>query len=825
MKLPTLIAAIVASVLFASCGGGGGDGGTTGGGGDGGGTTGGGGTSTPAPTVSLTAAAATIDSGGATTLTWSSNNATSCNASGGWTGTLGTSGSQSTGPLTANSTFSLTCTGAGGTSSAANVAVAVSVNNGAPTVSLSAYPTVVASGETSVITWNSTNASACSASGGWSGTVATTGTQATSALTVPTNTFTLTCTGTGGTPAAMTASVTVDGTAMSVSPTTAAITLTNKQQFTATVPGGGPATWTVDGIAGGNPTVGLIGSDGLFTSGTAPGAHAIVVASVANNTKTVSAVAAVTDLPGVYTFHNNLLRDGTNTQEYALTTSSVSAAHFGKLTSCAVDGAVYTQPLWMANLAIGGAKRNVVFVATQHDSVYAFDADAVPCTKLWSVSLIDAAHGAVGAGGETSVPNTLIGSGYGDVKPEIGVTGTPVIDPASGLLYVLSKSIDASQTNFFQRLHAIDITTGNEKGTPITIAATAAGTADGGTTVVFSAKQEFNRAALALVNGVVYVAFSSHEDTFPYFGWMMGYQFNGAAWTQTAVINVAPNTHESGIWLSGGAPAADADNKLYVITGNGIFDTLHGDYGDSLLQLVPPAANASPTFTVAQYFTPTDEATDRLMDLDFGAGGAALLMDLPAGNTVTHALVCGGKDRSLYVINRDLLGSLGDAAAVQKFDFGGAIFATAAFWNNSLYMAGVGTGMQAYKVNTSTVQLSQTSVSAHIFGFPGATPTISASSATQNGVVWSIDGNKNCQTSPNCGPAVVLAHDATNMATELWNSSLAAVDAAGFAVKFTVPTVANGRVYVGTRGNNIGTFANTNAVPINGELDIYGIKQ
>ena len=222
---------------------------------------------------------------------------------------------------------------------------------------------------------------------------------------------------------------------MSLSPTTAAITLTRTQQFTATVPGGGAAAWTVDGIPNGNSTVGTISSTGLYTAGGA-GAHSIVASSVANSTQTAAATVAVTDLAGVYSYHNDLSRDGVNSQEYALTTANVTSS-FGKLASCAVDGAVYAQPLWVANVTIGAAKHNVVFVATQHDGLFAFDADSVPCATLWTASLIDAAHGA--SAGETSVPGNLVGQGDGDIQPEVGVTGTPVIDPVAGILYVVSN--------------------------------------------------------------------------------------------------------------------------------------------------------------------------------------------------------------------------------------------------------------------------------------------------------------------------------------------------------------------------------------------------
>ncbi|HWX30517.1 MAG TPA: hypothetical protein VNZ53_24125 [Steroidobacteraceae bacterium] len=611
----------------------------------------------------------------------------------------------------------------------------------------------------------------------------------------------------------------MSGSTVSVSPKIAAITLSRTQQFTAVVPGGGAAAWMVDGIAGGNGTAGLISATGLYSAGTAAGTHTIVATSVADSTKSASAVAAVTDLAGVYTYHNNLARNGANTQEYALQTSTVNTAGFGKLAACTVDGAIYGQPLWVANLTMNGAKHNVVFAATQHDGLFAFDADASPCATLWSVSLIDAAHG--GSSGETSVPGNLVGGGLGDIQPEVGVTDTPVIDPAGGILYVVSKSVNAAQNTYYQRLHAIDLATGKEKiGSPALIAGTYPGTGDGTATVTFNPQQQNQRAALALVNGVVYIAWSSHEDRAPYYGWMMSYQYTGTALTQKAVLNVTPNTQGGGIWMGGGAPAVDSNNNLYVVTGNGAFDAVsgsapHNDYGDSLLRL-----NAA--LQVSQYFTPSDQLLDAQNDGDFGSGGAALLADLPAGNTVTHALICGGKDSVLFVLNRDLLGGFGDAAAVQTINTGYSIYATGAFWNNNFYLGGVGGPLTAYRLDTTNAHFAQTSASANTYGFAGATPSVS-SAATQNGIVWALDTGSYCtQQSPGCGPAVLHAYDAGNVATELWNSALSAADAAGNAIKFTVPTVANGKVYVGTRGNNQGGADGSTSVP--GELDIYGLK-
>jgi hypothetical protein len=684
-----------------------------------------------------------------------------------------------------------------------------------PTASLSASPTSIASGGASTLTWSSTNATSCTATGGWSGTKATSGTQSTGALAATTS-YSLSCSGAGGTSSVVTATVTVSNGAVTLSPKIASLAVSQTQQFTATVPGGGAATWAVDGIAGGNAAVGIITSGGLYTAGTAVGTHTVVATSIADPTQSGSAAVAVTDLAGMYTYHNDLARDGANIHEYALTPANVNISAFGKLTSCTVDGAISGQPLWVANLTVSGAKHNVVFVTTQHDSLYAFDADAVPCQQLWSVSLIDAVHG--GLAGETTVPPNLFGLLEGSIAPEAGVTSTPVIDPASGLLYVVSLSVNSAHTMYYQRLHAINLATGAEKtGSPVTIGGTYPLAAGG--TVSFDPHQHLQRAGLALVNGIVYVSFSSQEDGGTWYGWMMGY--SAASLAQTAVFNAAPNAKGGGIWMSGGAPAADSANYLYVVTGNGGFDATsttapNNDYGDSLLKLTS-------SLTVSQWFTPTDQQADNLNDADFGAGGAALLADLPAGSPVTHLLMCGGKDGALYVLNRDLLGGYDDTHAVQKINFGAQIFATGAFWNNKFYLGGLSAPLRAYQLTPSIPQFSLGSSSSHSFVFPGSTPSVSAA-ATQNGIVWAVDTSQYCTPgtpSPGCGPAVLYAYDASNLATELWNSSKVAADAAGFAVKFAVPTIANGKVYLGTRGNNVGVLG---ATSVSGELDIYGLK-
>jgi hypothetical protein len=553
-------------------------------------------------------------------------------------------------------------------------------------------------------------------------------------------------------------------------------------------------------------------------------------------TQSSSIQIGVTDLAGMYTYHDDLARDGANQQEYALTPGNVGSASFGKLFSCTADGAIYAQPLWVAAVAVSGAPHNVVFVATEHDSLYAFDADSSPCEKLWLVSLIDVSHG--GTGDETTVPGGttgyLVGKGYGDLTPEVGVTGTPVIDPVTSTLYVVSKSMNAAGTLFYQRLHAIDITSGAEKaGSPVDIAATYPGTAAGGSTIAFSAQMEDQRAGLALYNGTVYIAWGSHEDALPYYGWLIGYTYDGAAFTEVSAYNSTPNTGEGGIWMSGAAPAVDEQGRLYVLTGNGAFDAdsptvPDNDYGDSLLQL-------SATLQVIGYFTPSDEQSDQSFNNDFGSGGATVLADLPAGSAITQLAIAGGKDGNLYVYNRDALGGFGDSNAWQEMAVGtegnldtdtpGVLFSVGAIWDDYYYLAGAGGPLQEYQLDPATAKLSLTTTGSSPSGgfrFPGGTPSISTDGDTY-GIVWVLDNSQYCtRASPGCGPAVLHAYNATNIAEELWNSGESSGDRAGNAVKFTVPTIANGKVYVGTRGNNTGgVYGSTSA---SGELDVYGLK-
>jgi chitodextrinase len=612
-----------------------------------------------------------------------------------------------------------------------------------------------------------------------------------------------------------TASTPVSSIAVSITPKRGGLTLSQSLNFSASVafdPSNSGVTWTASAGSFTSQSV----TTATFTAPSAPGVITITATSIADLTKSASATIGVTDLSGVTTYHNDLSRDGANAQEYALTASNVAPAFFAKLFSCSVDAAIYAQPLWIANLPIGGGTHNVIFAATSRDTVYAFDADATPCTTYWKKSLLPA--------GETWVSSNDVGTG--DLEPDVGIVGTPVIDLPSQSIYVVSKSKTngsncTPSSSCHQRLHALSLIDGSEKsGSPVDITSsiTVPGTGDGssGGNVPFDPLRENQRPGLALVNGVVYVSWASHGDNGPYHGWVIGY--DKATLSRLTVYNDSPNAGQAGIWMGGGAPAADGSNNLYMITGNGTFDgnsstAPNNDFGDSILKL-----GTSGGLSLSSWFTPSDESSLNAGDVDLGSGGATVLVDAPS-SPKPRLLIGGGKEGNLYLLNRDALGNFGDANAWQIFSLGNGIFATPAFWQNQLYIAGVGGRLKAFQFSPTTGKFnpSQTSQSPTSFGFPGSTPSISATGAA-NGIVWALDNSQYCtQQASGCGPAVLHAYDAANLATELWNSSQVSTDKAGNAVKFTVPTVANGKVYVGTRGSD-----STNGGI--GELDVYGLQ-
>ena len=613
--------------------------------------------------------------------------------------------------------------------------------------------------------------------------------------------------------------------------------------FTATVQndvGAAGVSWKTSGGAFSSQNT----TTATLTAPNATGNVTVTATSVADTTKNSTATIAITDLAGVTTFHNDLARDGANTHEFALTPANVNASTFAKLFSCAVDGAIYAQPLWVPQLTINGAKRNVVFVATQHNSVYAFDADASPCITLWHFSLLDSAHGGgTGTAGETSVPssppNNVVGQGFGDITPEVGITGTPVIDPATNTIYAVSKSIvpNSSPLTFFQRLHALDLVTGGEKfGGPLNISATVPGTGDGssGGLLSFDPGTELQRSGLAVSSGFVYVAWASHEDRSPYHGWVIAYKADLSQ--QAAVFNTSPNGGLAGIWMSGAAPAFDGSGNIYFSTGTGTFDPSatappqppNNDYGDSVLRMGPPAAG---TLSLADFFTPFNEAILNNNDTDVAAGGVVVLPDLASG-AHTQLLVQVGKDGAIHLLDRNNLGQYcngcpSDTQIVQEIQGQvNGMWGTPAYWNGNLYIGGAqdggtsGDNLKAFSFNPALAQplsAGPTSMSSLVYNFSGPTPSVS-SNGTTNGIVWALDNSQYGPPTPNgSGPAVLHAYDATNLANELWNSSQGTGNTAGNAVKFTVPTIANGKVYIGTRGNS------TTGGGV-GELDVYGLK-
>ena len=495
----------------------------------------------------------------------------------------------------------------------------------------------------------------------------------------------------------------------------------------------------------------------------------------------------------VLTYHNDSARTGQNTNETVLTPASVASADFGKIFSLPVDGYVYAQPLVVTGVTIPGqGVHDVVYVATEHDSVYAFDANS-STTPLWQVSFINPDAGI------TTVNSDDVSCE--DLVPEIGITSTPVIDTASGTIYVSAKTKEVANnvTNYYHRLHALDLASGAEKfGGPVVVSATVAGTGagnDGAGQVAFNPLTQFNRAALLLSKGVVYLASASHCDNGPYHGWVIGY--GAQTLTLSNKFNTTPNGEMGGIWQSGGGPACDASGNLYVITGNGTFDPSASVncYGDSFLKL-----STTNGLKLADYFTPYNQAALSSSDLDLGSGGALVLPNEAGGSTVNQRLVVGaGKEGTIYLINRDNMrhySSANDNLIVQSLvGVIGSCFDTPAYFNKKIYCLGANDVLKAFTITNAHIATPPASQSATAFGFPGATPSISAN-GINSGIVWVLQTDAYASG----GPTVLHAYNANNVAVELYNSSNAGTrDVPGGAVKFTVPTVANGKVYVGAQ--------------------------
>jgi hypothetical protein len=568
-----------------------------------------------------------------------------------------------------------------------------------------------------------------------------------------------------------------------------------------------------------NPQVATVPSAGQVTSVALPTGQAAGFASVQAALGAVKGVSilSVTNhqgngFAGVFTQHNDIGRTGQNINETVLTTANVNSTTFGKLFAQAVDGQVYAQTLYVPNVTIASHTHNVIYVATEADSVFAFDADnntGTNANPLWRASLIDTAHGA--APGATPV-DAINGISCNALVPVVGVTSTPVIDPSTNTMYVVAKSAENNQ--YVYRLHAIDITTGAEKSQgSVAITGSVSGTGDGSANgvIAFSPAMHLNRPGLLLLNGVVYVGFASNCDNRPYHGWLFAY--DAATSSLRAVYVSTPNGGDGGLWNSGAGISADSNANVYVATGNGTFDTgplPATDLGDSIVKLFLNGGS----ITVSDYFTPYNQAAYNTADLDVGSGGVLLLPDQTGSHP--HQLVLPAKGRWMYEVDRDqmtlnnlhycFIDCTTDPQIISEFQPLGDSFCIPAYWNGNIYYGGANTPLTVYPISGGILSSTPNS-SVPLFMFPGATPAISANGTT-NGIVWAVDSSNYGGMGPPSAPAILHAFDATNVVSELYNTTqVQSRDVMGNAVKFVVPTIANGKVYVGTQT----------------ELDVYGL--
>ena len=552
-------------------------------------------------------------------------------------------------------------------------------------------------------------------------------------------------------------------------------------------------TWSSSGGTLSNQTA----SSATFTAATA-GLYTITATSKTDATRRAVAAVGVTDLVGVTTWRNDHTLSGVNSQEYALAGQNVEPSKFGKLFSCPVDGWVFAQPLWMANVQIKGARHNIVFIATENDSLYAIDADGPGCKAVWSSQSVNLIPG-----DEKIAPLADLENDSFALGPVTGITGTPVIDPSSQTIYLVAVTENKTTGTIIQRLHAIDITTGRERrNSPVKIATSVKGTGydNANGTVAFAARMQKQRASLLLLNGVVYICWAGYYDTDPYHGWVLGYSASTLA--QVSVFNDTIDGRRGGIWMSGASPAADSQGNIYLGSGNGDFNANSQggrNYGDTFLKL-----STSGGLSVSDWFIPFDEMSLAKHDKDLGSAGSLILPDQGQG-PFPHLVLGCGKAGTLYVLNRDNFGhynSSSNSQIVQSFIADkNEIFSTPLFWQNALYLAADSRPIKAFRFSTATDQFETEPFSAtsQSFVYPGATPVLSAA-GMKNAILWAIDPGT---------PAVLHAYDPLNLNTEYWNSSQAAGnrDQAGTGVKFSVPTVANGKVYIGTQT----------------ELDVYGL--
>jgi len=507
-------------------------------------------------------------------------------------------------------------------------------------------------------------------------------------------------------------------------------------------------------------------------------------------------LAAIPALAQVTTSQYDNFRTGATLHETTLTLENVNVRQFGKLGAFKVDGAVYAQPLFIPAVETPRkGTHDVLFVATEHDSVYAFDATRPNDPPLWHVSFLDKSRGTI------SLSEDMVQCPF--IRPEVGITSTPVIDIKTGTLYVLARTAirhAVGDNEYFQHLHALAITTGVEKfGGPKLITASVPGRGAGrsGREVAFDPLHENPRAALTLANNAVYLTWASSCDVDPYHGWVIAYDPQTLA--QKAVLNVNPDGSEAGIWLSDAGPAVDSEGNLYVPTGNGTFDATSGgrDYGDSVLKL------DGSSLAVRDYFTPFDQADILAGDADVGSSGPTLLPDQPGPHR--HLLLQPTKHSILYVIDRDQMGKFHTDrdVIVQRIQMAGAGLGAMAYWNGQAFFAASGDYLRSYAVKNG--QLIPGKSSAMKFITSGATPSVSAD-GNKNAIVWAL--STKTWDGPDNQPAVLYAFDASKLGRPIYTSEQNSPrDRAAFATRFAIPVVVNGRVYFAARG----------------EVEVYGL--
>ncbi|HVB36152.1 MAG TPA: immunoglobulin domain-containing protein [Candidatus Acidoferrales bacterium] len=571
---------------------------------------------------------------------------------------------------------------------------------------------------------------------------------------------------------------------------------------------GQPATFTV-AATGTAPLSYQWQENGASIGGATSATYTIAAVTAAQNAHTfqvtiANAAGSITSNPAaltvvspgaiakVLTYHNDNARTGQNLNETILIPTTVNSANFGKIAFLAVQGLVDAEPLYVSGLTINGAVHDVVFVATEHDLVYAFDADTF--MQLWEVSIDP---------GESPSDNR----GCSQVTPEIGITSTPAIDlnaGAHGTIYVVAMSKDPAG-KYHQRVHALDITTGAElAGSPQEVTAifpgSASPTSNGQT--IFDPAQYKERVGLLLLNGVLYTAWASHCDFVPYSGWIIGY--NAATLKQVSALNFTPNGSDGSVWMSGAGLAADGSGNIYFLAANGTFDTSldangfpsNGDFGNAFLKL----STSGGALAVADYFTMFNTVNESNIDQDLGSGGALVLPDfVDASGTTRHLAVGAGKDDNIYVVDRDSMGKFNPSnnnAIYQEIPSGSGlisstgVYAMPAYFNNKIYYGAVNDALRAFTITNARLIAPAASVSANTFGYPGTTPSISANGAS-NAIVWAVESESGV-------PAILHAYDATNLANELYNSNQAGGRDQFTGNKFVTPMIANGKVFVGT---------------------------